>query len=229
MSVRARGDGYLGSAVCEALRANGWRAIPLGRNVTENESGYRCDLTIEADVIRAVAKITDTYGPIDACIHGAVAEIDNRSLLNLSADAFDMQMDVAVRGAFLLAKAAVPHMREESAFIGITTKLLDSGTVLSPMGAYIPAKYALHGFLRTLAAETKQNGIRVYAVAPGFLPGGLNKNMPAPVIDMFAAKTGVGTASLEDTAKLIGDLCTNADALPSGSSISISPIKCSQL
>lgn len=229
LAVISGGTGYLGSAVRDALTTSGWRVAVLGRHLDESDLEYRCDITIEEEVLSAVKKITNRYGAIAACIHAAAPAIDNKAVLTLTPEAFNAQMDTAARGAFLLAKAALPYMSEQGAFIGITTKLIESGTSIFPMGSYILAKYALRGFLRILANETRSKGIRVYAVAPGFLPGGLNKDMPESVINLLAAKSGIGKTSAKDIADLIKKLCANEAGFPSGSSIALPSLTVSPL
>ena len=228
-AVISGGNGFLGRAIRTSLESSGWRVITLGRHIGESDKEYRCDISSENDVRATIAKVVDRYGIIDACIHAAVHTIENKPLTDISAEAFDTQMEVTVGGAFLLSAAAIPHMSKGAAFIGITTKLLEAGMTLMPMGAYVPAKAALRGFLRVLANDTRSRGIRVYAVAPGFLPGGLNSHLPDAVLRLFASKTGAGTASLEETVDLIKTLCTEPSAYVPGSSVAISPIACSAL
>lgn len=219
LAIISGGGGYLGSAIRDVLRASGWRVAVLGRHLSEGDMEYLCDVTDEGEVVSTIKKITDRYGVIDACIHAAVGAVDTKEVLTLAPEVFDAQIAVTVRGAFLLAKAAVPHMREGSAFVGMTTKLINAGTSIFPMGSYIPAKYALRGFLRVLAEEVRSKGIRVYAVAPGFLPGGLNKNVPAPVMELLAAKSGVGKNDIKEVAELVKKICTEPDAYASGLSV----------
>ena len=137
-------------------------------------------------------------------------------------------MDTSVRAAFLLAKEVAGHMQKNAAFIGITTHAIEPG-VLQPHGAYIPAKYALRGFLRALSAETKESGIRVYAIAPGFLPGGLNKDIPQSIQDFLAQKSGTDQTSVRDIATLARELCVGDTRFPSGSSIAFPSLTASPL
>ena len=83
----------------------------------------------------------------------------------------------------------------------------------------MPAKYALRGFLRALSAEAKQT--RVYAVAPGYMAGGLNAGIPGAVLSFLANKSGAGVAERDDVASLVVELCTRPNAYPSGSSITV--------
>ena len=229
LAIISGGNGYVGSAISSALRNVGWNIAILSRSVQTEKETYQCDLTKEREVNSVVENIVERYGAIDACIHAASPGIVNKPLLEMDLESFEISNNVAVRGAFLLAKAVVPHMKAGASFIGITSKLIEPKMILSPMCSYVTAKYGLRGFLRTRAGEVRMKGIRVYAVAPGFLRGGLNDNLPTPVLNLFASKSGAGTATIEEVADLVKILCTVQDAYPTGSSITIPPITAADL
>lgn len=222
IAVLSGSMGHVGSAIAERLRDAGWRVVGLTHDKTHaSEDVHVCDVADAAAVESAIERIAGEHGSIEACIHAAVAPIENKPLTHTAVESFDVSLMTAVRGAFLLAKAVVPHMQKHAAFIGITSKLIERETELMPMGAYIPAKYALHGFLRALAADTKGLGIRVYAVSPGFIAGGLNRNVPKPILELLAKKSGVGETSAAEVARVVQEICSNPDAYPPSSSISI--------
>ncbi len=228
VAVVSGGEGYLGSAIGRALTEKGWKVFSLGRHA-KGEDSYQCDVTSEDEVRECIERITNQHGSIRACIHAATAGLEKKPLLTLDAVSFDASLAVAVRGAFLLAKFALEHMHEDSAFIGITTKLIERGVSLPPTGSYVTGKYALRGFLRSLSVEARPQKIRVYAVAPGFLPEGLNRDTPAPIVSLLAKKSGAGRSDVEEVAALVTRLCIERDAYPAGSSITLSPIKCDPL
>jgi len=218
VAVISGGSGYLGSALVTALRSNGWIALSLSLHPKEIDCAYQCDITDERDVIQTVEKIIKTYGHISACIHAASPTIKRAPLLTISTASFDEAMATAARGAFMLAKATTPHMGEDSAFIGITSQATDEGALPS-MGAYIPAKYALEGVLRVIAQEQKH--LRVYAIAPGFMAGGLNQDVPEAVRTFLQKKPDSGFCTAQEVADLIAQLCVGISVRPSGSRISI--------
>ncbi len=227
LAIITGGTGYLGSAIVDELRKSGWRVMSLARSVAKEETdAYECDITKADDVGRTIGKIIEQYGEIAACIHAASPALERKPILSLTADSFDESIQTAVNGAFLLAKAAMPHMREGAAFIGITSQAIEPGTS-APMGAYVPAKYALQGFLRVLAHESSH--IRVYAVAPGFMPGGLNRDVPEKVVAFLGSKKDSGFCTPEDVASVVARLCNEKAAYPSGSLISVPSNRVDQL
>jgi NAD(P)-dependent dehydrogenase (short-subunit alcohol dehydrogenase family) len=219
VAVLTGSTGFLGSAITKALTDKGWIVAGLSR---EGGSGvYQCDVGNESEVQKAAAEILKTYDSVDACIHAAASRIENKRLVDIGADFFDESMETAARGAFLLARAFTPHMGRGAAFIGITSNITDPNVQAMPMGAYIPAKYALRGLLRVLANDLKDRGIRVYALSPGFLPGGLNQSVPKPILELLAKKTGAGSATVKDVVNVIVQLLDEEERYQSGTSISI--------
>jgi NAD(P)-dependent dehydrogenase (short-subunit alcohol dehydrogenase family) len=112
-------------------------------------------------------------------------------------------------------------MSEGAAFIGITSTLAEAEDALPNMLPYIAAKKELRTALRTLSTELSPRGIRVYAVAPGFMEGGLNAKLPRPVLELLAQKTGAGVAEAGDVAALVEKLCAGEMGYPSGISVSV--------
>lgn len=229
LAVISGGTGYVGGAIAAALEKSGWAVISLGRSATDDGTTLQCDVTDARQVRNVIQKVTGQYGDISACIHAAAPAIVNKPLLETDVESFENPLTVAVRGALLLAKESVPHMKAGAAFIGITSRLIEPDMALPPAGAYVTAKYGLRGFLRTLTSEVRTKGIRVYAVAPGFLSGGLNDGVPPAMIDFLASKSGAGTTTAEEVAALVHKLCTVPDAYPTGSSIAIPPVAVTSL
>jgi len=230
VAVLTGGTGYVGSAIAAELKKLGWEVAILARNVAMPE-GYTCDIGDEHSVRTVITNVIEKYGTIHACIHAASAPIDqkNKMMMRVGVDDIDSHLKTTVRGAWLLAKAILPHMQTGGCFVGITTTLIEQGTSFSPLGGYIIAKYALRGFLRVFATEVKSLGIRVYAVAPGFMSGGLNHGIPENVISLLAQKSGAGMTSREDVAKLVAQLCGTSANFDTGISITLPGKKISPL
>ena len=212
LAIIAGGAGFIGKEIASMLGRAHWRVVTLSRR-GGGEYDVACDITDEKAVRDAVRSVTEKYGTIDSCIHSAALKVDPK-------DTSRMQTSVALSGARNLAAAALPHMGEGAAFIAITSKLIEPGINPIPTGDYVPSKIALREYLRELAKSAAGN-IRVYAVAPGFIAGGLNEGVPPKFLEMFAKKTGAGMATVSDVAKLVTTLCTLRDAFPPASSITV--------
>lgn len=220
VAVITGGTGYVGSAIASALIERDWLPVLLSleSRTLEGAETIVCDITDEKDVEKMTDVVVKKYGTVAACIHTAATPIARVSLLEDTIESFEKTVAVSVRGAFLLARAMTPYMESCAAFIGITTQAIEpTATVAPKIGAYIPSKMALRGFLRVLAHEAE--GLRIYAVAPGFLPGGLNRDLPTPVRTLLARQPDGTTSSANDVAEIVADICANASLFPSGTSI----------
>lgn len=208
------GGGYVGSAIARELKKRGWKVYSLSRN--PGQTGIKCDVRDKESVKNAISRVVSVETTIEACIHAAAAPLERIDMRDVPPEAFDDAFAVNVRGALNLSEAALPHMEKGSSFIGITTAAIESASP-GKLGAYPAAKSALRSFLRGLSHDPCYRGIRVYAVAPGFLPGGLNNDIPKAARDLLASKDPY--ASVEHIASVVADLCTEAKAYKSGTSI----------
>lgn len=84
---------------------------------------------------------------------------------SLTADAFDLEMNVNVRSPILIASACAPLLSDGGSIL-FTTSGNDSLGIAGQL-VYSATKAALRSFVRTLAAELAPRGIRVNGVAPG--------------------------------------------------------------
>ena len=146
-----------GSArTANAILETGGRAIAVGADVAdETAAGHAVE--------RAAAEL----GPVTVLINNAGIIRDNL-LFKMSTDDWDAVMDVHLRGAFLMTRAAQAHMIE--AKWGRIVNL-SSTSALGNRGQanYAAAKAGLQGFTKTLALELGKFGVTANAIAPGFI------------------------------------------------------------
>ncbi|MBC7305013.1 MAG: 3-oxoacyl-ACP reductase FabG [Nocardia sp.] len=165
-AARLAGDGFAvavvdldaDAAVLAAgkINAAGGTAIGLG-----------CDVADEAQVADAVGRAVAALGSLDVLVNNAGVLRDNL-LFKMSVEDWDIVMGVHLRGAFLCSKAAQKHMVDNGGGAIVNTS---SVSALGNRGQanYAAAKAGIQGLTRTLAMELGPFGIRVNAVAPGFI------------------------------------------------------------
>jgi len=195
--VISGGTGYLGSAIVRKLSRCGFVVVIITRDDKE-KSGFvnndfihyvAADITNTKLVEKIAKEVKNRFGKISAIIHAASAPLVRKPLLAESNKDFESQLLVNVTGAFNLFKFFCPIVSSGGAVIGITSQAINSGVPHSPSGSYIPAKYALRGLLRVLSNELKEQSIRVYDVAPAFMPGGLNRDIPEKALEFIKKKS----------------------------------------
>jgi 3-oxoacyl-[acyl-carrier protein] reductase len=135
---------------------NGGRAIPIGADVA-NERAAR----------DAVQQTAAELGPVAVLINSAGIIRDNL-IFKMSATDWDSVIDVHLRGAFLMTRAAQTHMTQANwgriVNISSTSALGNRG-----QANYAAAKAGLIGFTKTLALELGRFGVTANAIAPGFV------------------------------------------------------------
>ena len=144
------------AATVEAIKTAGGDALAVG-----------CDVADEESVKGAVARVADELGAPTVLVNNAGILRDNL-LFKMSADDWDMVMNVHLRGSFLMSRECQAHMTKEG-FGRIVN--LSSSSALGNRGQanYSAAKAGLQGFTKTLAIELGKFGVTANAIAPGFI------------------------------------------------------------
>ena len=189
------GTGYLGSAIVTELERSGWFVAKLSRSSKE----FPCDVTDAQSVREAVQKVLQVHGALTAVIHAATPPLERVPSAQASRGSVEQHRAVAVAGAQNLFNAVQAHMKKNGIFIGITTEATKSSGTLA-LGGYIDAKRAMEDFLKTQKAPFM---VRAYSI--GFLPGGLNADLPEYARAFFAARS----EPLESVVQNIVALCTS--------------------
>ncbi|MEV0079900.1 3-oxoacyl-ACP reductase FabG [Nocardia neocaledoniensis] len=142
--------------VVEEIEAAGGRAIAIGADVAD-----------EAAVQAAVERVAAELGAPTVLVNNAGVIRDNM-LFKMSVDDWDLVMNVHLRGAFLMTRAAQKYMTEAK-FGRIVN--LSSTSALGNRGQanYSAAKAGVQGFTKTLALELGKFGVTANAIAPGFI------------------------------------------------------------
>jgi len=179
---------------------------------------FRADISDDDDC-RAMAKAADdAFGRLDVLVNnaGTTTFIPHEDLDAVEAEVWDRIMAVNVRGPFQCARAVHKALAADGGgeIVNIT-----SIAGLRGMGSSIPycaSKAALNNLTWTLARTLGPHGVRVNAVAPGFISGGwLAEGLGdayEPLKQGFAARSPLGKVSTaEDVADAILSLVTGSD------------------
>ena len=123
------------------------------------------DVSDAAATRRYVDRTVARFGKIDVLFSNAGNHGPVMPVTDYPEDAFDAVIAVHVRGAFLACKYALPALRDGGSII-ITSSVV--GAMGAPGSvAYVTAKHAQVGLMRTVAKEAARRGIRVNTLHPG--------------------------------------------------------------
>jgi NAD(P)-dependent dehydrogenase (short-subunit alcohol dehydrogenase family) len=151
----------------------GWRGLEtLVEEIVDaggTASHIQGDVTSEPDVQRMVREAIGRHGRIDILVNNAGAPHgpDRADIEKVPLDAWERVMAINVRGAFLLCRETVGHMRERrwGRIVNIASAAGVYGS--ASMTAYAASKAALIGFTRALAMDVAPWQITANAICPG--------------------------------------------------------------
>jgi 3-oxoacyl-[acyl-carrier protein] reductase len=134
---------------------------------------FRADLTHSSDSESLVKRSADFLGGLDILINNAGDLVQRRGIQELDDDFWKRTMDINVTSMAFVTKAAVPWLAKASAGASIVNLSSLAGRKGGHPGslAYSTAKGAVLTWTRALALELAPKGIRVNALAPGFILG----------------------------------------------------------
>lgn len=187
------GTGGIGEAICRRLAADGFAvAINYHRNAARAQQiveairanggqavAVEADISTAAGVAQLVARASGALGPIGVLVNNASPRINPKPLADIAWDDIQNQLDVQLRGAFLLTQQCAATMAEHGGgrIVNITSQAT-RGTPTPHWTAYAVAKAALATFSRQIAAELGPAGITVNCVAPGMTETALIGDIP---------------------------------------------------
>src|SRR4051812_36570561 len=176
----------LGLAIAKAAEAEGAAIIAIDRVPSPFADSRVCDITDEAQVRTALSSLTR----IDALVNSAGiarrAKVDETDMAD-----FDAVMAVNVRGAFLISKYALPHMRAHGgAIVHLSSGVATTGT--RNRAAYTASKGAVLSLTLNMALDYAADQVRVNCICPGFVNTPLLASLPAEKKARLAALHPLG-------------------------------------
>jgi 3-oxoacyl-[acyl-carrier protein] reductase len=182
----------IGRASAEAFRAEGAKVV-----VWDVASEPNVDVTSKASVEVATATVIAEHGRIDVLVNNAgivrdaqlVKWRDGEVVSTMDDATFDAVVNVNLKGVFLCTRAIALHMIRQGAGV-----ILNASSIVGLYGNFGQTNYAatkagVISFTKTWARELGRFGIRVNAVAPGFIATDMVKAMPEKALASMLART----------------------------------------
>ncbi|MEB2484391.1 glucose 1-dehydrogenase [Burkholderia multivorans] len=164
-ATRLADDGYR-VAIADL---DGERAMRRAAELGDGHVGVRVDIANQDDVVALMRTVTERFGRINVLVNNAGIGEQNAPTLEQSATAFDRLLAVHVRGTFLASREAARVMlaRRSGAIVNLGSIAGQGG--IPTRNAYGAAKAAIASLTRSMACEWARAGVRVNAVAPGYV------------------------------------------------------------
>jgi NAD(P)-dependent dehydrogenase (short-subunit alcohol dehydrogenase family) len=187
--VVSGGSRGIGRAIAQGFASRGATVVVSGREQAslERTAGeirppdgtvrpVVCDVADHAAIDRLIQTVLGEFGRIDTLIN--VAGVNRRMPAEQLSEAdYDFIMDINLKGSFLLSLAVGRHMLSRGAGCQINIVSLNNDRPLPGVLPYAMSKAALGQMTRGLALEWGPRGVRVNAIAPGFVLTDLTRKL----------------------------------------------------
>lgn len=152
----------------------------------------KADVSKESDVQRMIEKVEEEFNSVDILVNNAGITKDNL-LIRMKEEEWDEVMNVNLKGTFLCTKAVARMMMKKryGKIINITSVVGITGN--SGQGNYSASKAGIIGFTKSIARELASRGIRVNAIAPGFIETDMTEVLNEDIKNAMLKSIPLGT------------------------------------
>ncbi len=187
----------IGRATAETFAREGAKVAAADMDLAEVESlgadylPLQVNVADRASVQAMVAAVKEKFGRIDIVINNA-GIIKDRQLLKTEPEEFDAVIDVNLKGVFNVTQAVAAVMVEQNSGV-----ILNASSVVALYGNfgqtnYVASKAGVIGMTKVWARELGRKGIRVNAVAPGFIETRMTEGIPEKVKEKMVERVPLG-------------------------------------
>ena len=213
VAVVTGGAGAIGAAICARLIEGGATVFCLdrpGQAAPAGATAIQCDVADAAAVDAALAGVDRAAGRLDIVVHAAGITRDAR-LWKATAEDWNLVMATNLSSAFHLLHAAVPLMRRTGSGAVVLISSINGERGKVGQSSYAASKAGLNALARTAARELGAFGIRVNAVAPGWINTPMTAAVPEEARQRAVAESPLGRLGEPDdvaraTMFLVSDL-----------------------
>ncbi len=193
--------------VAEEIAAAGGEAIPLAFDVTDS-----------AAVDAAVAEAAGRLGGLDVAVNNAGVTSEGALTGELGDEGWRAILSVNLDGVFFCTRAEIGVMRGRGGGSIVNMASILSGAAFRNHVAYTASKHAVVGLTRGAAVDHAADGIRVNAVAPGFIRTPLIEVLSPEEIEAVAQVHPLGRlGECDEVAEMVAWLASDASSFATGS------------
>jgi 3-oxoacyl-[acyl-carrier protein] reductase len=225
----------IGNAIVTEFLRQGATVYGLSRKPAENQealaaiaaeaggsySWREADVTQEAQIVACVDSIAAAAGGIDVLVNNAGITRDGLIFRMPTAD-WEEVLRANLTSAFFTSRAAARVMIKQRS--GSIINISSVAAIMGNAGQvnYAASKAGLIGFSKSLAREVASRGVRVNAIAPGFIESDMTKGLGEKARETLATQIPLGrTGTPADVAGLVAFLASDAAAYITGQVIPV--------
>ncbi len=224
------GGSGIGAACVHALAAAGAQVLVVDRagdaagavaaEIGAAAAPFTGDVTSESDMAAMVDAAVSRFGSLDVAVNNAgLANTDRSPIADLPFAQWRRLLSVNLDGVFLSMQAEIRAMRGGDRGGSIVNIASVMGTVAIPGGAgYVASKHGVVGLTKTAALDHAADGIRVNAVAPGYVQTPMLEGRTAEQMAEIASRHALNRiATVDEVAALVTFLASPAASFITGS------------
>lgn len=194
--------------VVEKIKAAGGDALAV-----------RADVSNPAEVKEMFKTVWKTYGQIDVLVNNA-GIVRDEYLLMLTEENLDACLDLNIKGYLYCAQQAVLKMFRKKSGVIINMSSVSSKMALAGQTVYSATKGAVNSMTQTMAKELAPYGIRVNAVAPGFIATEMIDVLPEDKRAQYLTEVPLGRfGTVEDVASVVSMLASDGASYMTGQTL----------
>jgi len=178
VAIVTGGGSGLGFAIAQKFTANNITTVIAGRDIekltaAKNQLGdlcfaIPCDVSDLKTIPAFVQQVLAQFGQIDILVNNAGIN-QKKEFTEVTDEEFQNIITTNVTAVFSMSREVVKHMLEKKSGCIINISSMAAQYGLPKVIAYSASKTAIDGMTRAMAVELSPNGIRVNAIAPGFI------------------------------------------------------------
>lgn len=194
---------YLGNqeraeAVVAKIEALGQKAIAVKANVSDAE-----------EVKEMIRIAIETFGSIDVVVNNAGITRDNLTM-RMKAEDFDDVIATNLKGVFNVVQSVTRQMLKQRSGVIINMSSVVGALGNAGQANYVASKAGVEGLTKTFAREFASRGVRVNAVAPGFIVSDMTDKLGADLVEGMKQQIPLGTlGEVNDIAEAVSFLASN--------------------
>ena len=213
-----------GAAVAVNFNASGEEAEGVVAEIAARGGAARAvqgDVSRLDDAHAVVRAATAAFGRVDVLVNNA-GSTRNALLASMREEDWDAVIQQNLKSVFNCSKAVLRQMLKQR-YGRIVNMTSVAGLVGSPgQTNYSAAKAGIIGFTRAMAKEYGRSNIAVNAVAPGYVPTALTRDVAAEVVEGLVALTALGRAGTpEEVAAVVAFLASDEASYVTGQVIAV--------
>ncbi len=205
VAIITGGTRGIGKAIAELYAAQGAKVIITGRSATSNAAAeinqainpdnkvayMACDLADKAAITNFLETVTKDYQRIDILINNAGITQDNL-FIRMKEEEWHDVINTNLNSLFYMTQPVIKTMSKQRSgcIINMTSVVGLHGNPAQVN--YASAKAALVGFTKSLAKEYGRRGIRVNAIAPGFIQTEMTDKLPEEIQNKYKENIPLG-------------------------------------